>query len=140
MTRDKWPFTQSLGVALIRVAYAAIFMVHGWEKASTKVAEFVPAVAKLGFPQPLAFAWCAALAELLGGLCVGLGFYGRAGAALIAINMAVAVFMVHFSHGLTGPGGFEYPLSLLAVSLFFVLVGTGPWSLDRLWAKKGWLN
>jgi putative oxidoreductase len=140
MAKDKWPLTQSLGVALIRVVYAAIFVVHGWEKVFKGMSEFAPAVAKLGFPKPLAFAWCAALAELLGGLCVGLGLYGRAGAAFIAVNMAVAVFMVHFSHGLTGPGGFEYPLSLLAVSLFFVLVGTGPWSLDRLWAKKAWIK
>lgn len=140
MNKEKWPAAMSLGVALVRIAYAVIFVTHGWEKVSSRLAEFAPAVTKLGFPQPLFFAWCAALAELLGGLSVGLGVYGRAGAALVAVTMGVAVFMVHWPHGLTGPGGFEYPLTLLAISLFFVLAGTGPWSLDRLWVKRGWLR
>ena len=140
MARENWPLTQSVGVALLRLTYGTIFVVHGWEKVSDGVAQMTPMVAKLGFPQPHFFAWCAALAELLGGLSVGLGIFGRAGALFIALNMTVAVFMVHFSHGLTGQGGFEYPLTLLAVSLLFVLGGTGPLSLDRLWLKKGWLK
>ena len=137
MAQQKWPLTQNLGVVLVRLAYGTIFAIHGWQKVSGGAAEMTPMVAKLGFPLPHFFAWCAALAELLGGLSVALGLYGRAGAFFVAVNMTVAVFMVHFSHGLTGPGGFEYPLTLLAVSLFFLLVGTGPWSVDRLWAKRG---
>ena len=140
MPKDSWPLTQSVGVCVLRLVYGTIFVFHGWEKVSDGVAQFTPMVAKLGFPQPHVFAWCAALAELLGGLSVGLGLYGRAGALFIAVNMSVAVFMVHLSHGLSGPGGFEFPLTLLAASLLFVLAGTGPLSLDRLWGKKGWLK
>jgi putative oxidoreductase len=140
MPQPKWPLTQNLGVLLVRLAYGTIFAVHGWQKVTSGVAELAPFVEKLGFPLPHFFAWCAALAELLGGLSVGLGLYGRAGAFFVAVNMAVAVFMVHFSNGLTGQGGFEYPLTLLALSLFFILAGTGPWSVDRLWARKGWFK
>jgi hypothetical protein len=47
--------------------------------------------------------------------------------------MTVAIATVHLKHGLfAANGGFEYPLVLLASSLWFMAAGAGPWSLDGL--------
>ncbi|HEX8185096.1 MAG TPA: hypothetical protein VF747_10105, partial [Blastocatellia bacterium] len=44
--------------------------------------------------------------------------------------MAVAIFEVHWGNGLTGPGSFEFPLSLFAVSIALLILGPDPISID----------
>jgi hypothetical protein len=47
--------------------------------------------------------------------------------------MLVAIIFVHAGHGLLAMnGGWEYPLTLLAVSLFFIVHGAGPLSIDAM--------
>lgn len=71
--------------------------------------------------------------ELLGGLLVGLGLFTRFGAFLIAACMAVAVFKVHWTHGLFAQNqGFEYPMALLGVAFSLMLSGAGRVALDNV--------
>ena len=58
-------------------------------------AGIVAGVARLGFPQPLLFAWAATISELAGGLLVAVGLFARVAAVFAAITMAVAAFMRH---------------------------------------------
>jgi hypothetical protein len=44
--------------------------------------------------------------------------------------MAVAVLQVHWGSGLTGPGGFEFAVSLLASSIAILILGPDPISID----------
>ena len=88
------------------------------------------------FPLPLAF--LAIAAEFFGGLGLILGFLTRIAAFGIAVNMVVAIAMVHGAFGFfmnwtgTQKGeGFEYHLLALAVTAFLMIRGAGALSLDR---------
>jgi putative oxidoreductase len=51
----------------------------------------------------------------------------------VACVMAVAILAVHGSNGLFAQdNGFEYPLTLFATAVFFLLRGPGPLSADAL--------
>jgi putative oxidoreductase len=84
-------------------------------------------------------AFLAMAAEFLGGLGLILGFLTRIAAFGIAVNMVVAVVMVHSSNGffMNWSGaqkgeGFEYHLLALAITTFLMIRGAGAFSLDRV--------
>ena len=90
----------------------------------------------LHIPAPLAF--LAIAAEFFGGLGLILGFLTRIAAFGIAMNMVVAIAMVHSSFGFfmnwtgTQKGeGFEYHLLALAITAFLMIRGAGAFSVDR---------
>ena len=69
--------------------------------------------------------------ELLGGLGLIVGLFTRVAAFGVMCVMVVAIATVHLHKGLLAEhGGFEYPLLLLATSLYFLVAGGGPVSLD----------
>jgi putative oxidoreductase len=95
----------------------------------------------LGIPAPLAL--LAVAAEFLGGVGLILGLLGRVGALGIAINMIVAVLMVHLPNGFfmnwfgaKRGEGIEYHLLALALAGLIVVRGSGAWSLDQLLFEK----
>jgi putative oxidoreductase len=86
-----------------------------------------------GFMRP-AWVWmaAAALSELVGGILIALGFLTRVGAFLIACVMVTAIAGVHWPGGFFAANrGYEYPLSLLAMSLALLIAGGGQASVDR---------
>ena len=92
-----------------------------------------------GLTIPEFFAVLAIAAEFLGGIGLLFGLLSRVAAFGIAVNMIVAVALVHGRNGLfmnwTGkqPGeGFEFHLLVLAMSLFVMVRGAGAWSVDRV--------
>jgi putative oxidoreductase len=87
---------------------------------------------------PLVFAWLAIAAEFLGSLGLIAGLLTRVAAFGIAVNMAVAVLMVHLKVGffMNWMGnqkgeGFEYHLLAIAAALVLMIDGAGVASLDR---------
>jgi putative oxidoreductase len=98
-----------------------------------------PGLAKFtSFPAPFPFmrpAWlwmgAAAFAELIGGGLLLLGLLTRVGAFLIFCVMLTAIIGVHWRIGFFAPNGFEYPLTLLAMSLALLISGGGMASMDR---------
>jgi putative oxidoreductase len=123
----------------LRIVIGIILIPHGYQKLFGGIEKFVPNVVKLGFPftlAPTAFAYAAALAEFLGGILLVIGLLTRWAALFAAVNMAVAIFKVHLHHGLTGSGGFEFPLALLAGCVALMLLGGGRASMDR--APRKW--
>src|ERR1700693_3280554 len=88
---------------------------------------------------PAPFAFLAIAAEFFGGLGLILGFLTRIASVGIAVNMVVAVAMVHSKFGFfmnwsgTQKGeGFEYHLLALAVTAFLMIRGAGAFSLARV--------
>src|SRR5260370_12940875 len=76
--------------------------------------------------------------EFFGGLGLILGCITRIAAFGIAMNMVVAIAMVHSSFGFfmnwtgTQKGeGFEYHLLALAITAFLMIRGAGAFSVDR---------
>lgn len=120
-----------IGLTALRFGVGAILAVHGWLKA-TDFASWVGMVDQLGIPAPELFAALGMAAELGGGIALMLGLLTPIATAMILTNMLVAIFVVHWENGLlTENGGYEFPLALGLVSLFFLLRGPGPISVDH---------
>jgi putative oxidoreductase len=115
------------GWTLVRVVFGlTLALGHGLSKVTGDMSRFAEGVANLGFPFPLFFAWCASLAEFLGGLLVAVGLFTRPAAAFAGFTMLVALFR----HRADPFGRMELALLYLTVMVAVALVGAGPWSLD----------
>jgi putative oxidoreductase len=113
-----------LSALVARLVLGIIMAVHGSQKIFPRGAlyQFAQFVAHLGLPYWLGYV--AAFTELFGGAFLILGLLVHLAALGVAIDMAVAIIKVHLHHGLTGPGGYEFPLACFALAV--VLMGTGP--------------
>jgi putative oxidoreductase len=113
-----------LAALIARLVLGIIMVVHGFQKIFHRGAlyQFTQLVAHLGLPAWLGYV--AAFTEFFGGALLILGLLVHVAALGIAIDMAVAIIKVNLHHGLTGQGGYEFPLACFALAV--VLIGTGP--------------
>jgi putative oxidoreductase len=124
-------------LTVLRLVLGLIMTVHGWMKL-TGVSEWKSNVAAMGLPAPEVMAPLAVAGELLGGLGLMVGLLTPIAALGTAATMVTAILAVHLPHGLLAKNnGFEYPLTLLAASLFFVVRGAGPISVDAWLVRLG---
>lgn len=122
----------------IRLGLAAVMIAHGSQKVlgsfnGPGFKTYVAGTTPFGFMRP-AWLWLAAAAfsEFVGGILVGLGFLTRVSAFLIACVMVTAIVGVHWTGGFFAANrGYEYPLTLLAMSLALLISGGGQASVDR---------
>ncbi|HEY0764439.1 MAG TPA: DoxX family protein [Pyrinomonadaceae bacterium] len=122
----------------IRLGLAAVMIAHGAQKVlgsfnGPGFKTFIGGTTPFGFMRP-AWLWlaAAALSELLGGVLIGLGFLTRVGAFFFACTMLTAVVGVHLPGGFFAANrGYEYPMTLLAMSLSLLISGGGQASVDR---------
>ncbi|HZQ17687.1 MAG TPA: DoxX family protein [Terriglobales bacterium] len=125
--------SQSIGLAVLRIVVGIVFLMHGYQKLFKFGFHGVGAMfGHLGLPLPMVFAVIVTLVEFVGGILLITGLATRIPAALNAIDMIVAILLVHGRHGFFNPGGFEYPLTLLAATICLVLAGGGAASLEKL--------
>ncbi|MDI3282505.1 DoxX family protein [Polyangium sp. 15x6] len=128
--------TGSLGLLLIRLATGLLLAAHGLSKLTAGPAGLAGGLAAMGFPAPTLLAWCATLAEFLGGICVMLGLLTRPAAAVVAFNMVVAWASMHMADaahfGSAKGGAFEYPFLLSILGLALAITGGGRYSLDAV--------
>jgi putative oxidoreductase len=124
--------TQAWGLTILRVTVGILFLVHGYQKLFHMgfhgVAGFF---GHAGIPLPLVSAVVVTLVEFVGGIFLIAGIWTRIAAALLAVDMAVAILVVHLKHGFFNPMGFEFPLTLLAATLCLALSGGGMFSLKK---------
>ncbi len=124
--------SSTLAPLVLRSALGAMWISH----ALLKVFVFtLPGAAKffdsVGLPGVLVYPVVAA--ELLGGIAILAGFYGRQVSLLLLPILAVAAW-VHWPNGwvFTAPnGGWEYPVFLLVASLAHWLAGDGAYAARR---------
>jgi uncharacterized membrane protein YphA (DoxX/SURF4 family) len=67
--------------------------------------------------------------EFFGGIAIVLGLFTRFFSLAFVIEMAVAIWKVHFKNGLTGQGGYEFPLALATIAFALAGFSGGPWGL-----------
>jgi putative oxidoreductase len=121
---------QSCGLTVLRVVVGIVFLMHGYQKLFHMhihgVAGFF---GHLGIPLPLVAAVVVTSLEFGGGILLIAGVGVRVLAPLFAIDMLVAILTVHLRNGFFGPGGIEFPLTLLASAVCLMLSGGGALSL-----------
>jgi putative oxidoreductase len=123
-------------VTALRVATGLILAVHGAMKV-LDIPGTAQSFADLGIPYPHYAVYLAIAGELLGGMGLLVGLATRVAALGTLSSMAVAIGYAHLGHGLLAKnGGWEYPLMLALVSLFFVTHGAGPASLDAFFTRR----
>lgn len=124
---------QPLGLLVLRLVLGTIMIAHGWQKIAGHLHGFEGALSHMGIPPWMAYLVVAA--EFGGGILVVVGFLTRFAAFAILIDMLVAILKVHLHNGLTGQGGFEFPLALAAIAFSLIFSGAGAISLD--WMRGG---
>jgi len=126
----------SWGIALLRLVVGVIFVMHGWQKLSMGFQYVAGFLGSLHVPQPTLAAVLLTIVELLGGIGLILGVLTRYVAALLAIDMLVAIILVHLKNGFFSPKGVEFPLLLLAANLNVLLAGAGALSVSAFRKRK----
>jgi putative oxidoreductase len=121
-----------LAFTVLRVVVGGTLAIHGFQKAADPAA-FTQRLQQMGFPLPEVSTYLAIAGELLGGLGLLVGFLTPVAALGIAATMFVAAMVVNLKNGFfVFDGGFEYPLVLFFVALYYMAVGPGPYSLDAM--------
>lgn len=136
--RDAPSASVALGLLLLRLVLAAVFIAHGVQKLWIND---MPATQEgfigMGVPFPEVAAIVVAVVELGGGVLLGLGLGTRIVAALLAIDMIVALALVHLAAGFfAADGGYEFVLTLAVASIALVFTGPGRFALDALFRRR----
>jgi len=115
---------------LLRVSLGALLLFHGISKVIGGPAGILGLVEKAGLPAP--FGYLVYVGEVLAPLLLIAGLWTRAAAAVIAINMVVAVYLVHMHELLTlsKTGGWALELQgfYFFTALAVMLLGGGRFS------------
>ena len=119
---------------ILRVVAGFLFAAHGWQKFSEfTIPGTQAAFTQMGVPAAQVAAPVVATLELVGGIALILGVLTRVFAALLAVDMLGALFLVHASAGVfAATGGYELVLILAAAALAVALVGAGKVSVDKV--------
>ncbi|GAC1668605.1 MAG: DoxX family protein [Candidatus Acidiferrum sp.] len=118
-----------LGLLLLRLALAAIFITHGYPKLAHAGSALRGAFVQHGLPGY--FLYVAGVIEVFGGVLLAIGLFTRVAALLLAIEMAVAIWKVHSGGGYLALHNYEFPLALGTACFALATVGAGLISLDH---------
>ena len=127
-----------IAATLVRIVVGIMFLMH----VSTKFKLGADAVAanvfaKNGLEPAMIWAYVVMFIELVGGVCLIIGLFTRFVAAVLAIEMLIALVFVHLPKGYAaGGGGYEYVLLIGAVCFAIAIRGGGPYSIDRFLGKE----
>jgi putative oxidoreductase len=124
---------QPLALVVLRLVLGIIMVAAGSHKVFGGLSHHAQFVASLGLPGWLGYV--SAFAEFFGGLLVLAGFFTRAAALAICIDLGVAIWKVHLHNGLAGAPdrpGYNFPLSAAAIAFALIFFGAGPIALDHV--------
>ncbi|RMW39929.1 MAG: DoxX family protein [Nitrosopumilus sp.] len=110
----------------LRSAVGVIFILHGMMKFNPGFANALP---NMGLPPEMQIP--IALAEVVPGILLIIGVLSRFSGALLSIVMIGAIFHVKGAQSMTGDGGVEIDVILLAASLVIMIAGPGRISLSQ---------
>jgi len=115
-------------LSVLRIVVALLFLEHGLQK-------------YFGFPSagppmtPLLYVQGAI--EIVGGILILIGAYTRPVAFILAGDMAVAYFMVHFPRSFfPATNGGDAAVLYCFVFFYIMFAGGGAWSVDRVALKQ----
>jgi putative oxidoreductase len=112
---------------ILRLTLGILILLHGIAKLMHGIGPIEGMVTGMGLPA--FFAYGVYVGEVLAPLLLIVGFHARSGAALIAINMVVAILLVHTGEltALTQTGGWALELQgmFLFTAVALALLGPG---------------
>ncbi|WP_332401452.1 DoxX family protein [Vibrio metschnikovii] len=126
----------------LRIPIGVVFMAHGAQKLFGWFGGYGLEgtgqwMASIGLGPGMLMAFLAGSGEFFGGLAILLGILTRPAAAVLSVTMLVAIFAVHFEHGLfMSNGGYEFALALLAASVSLMMSGSGKLSIDQIISQR----
>ena len=109
----------------MRLAVGGVFLLHGIAKFEHGIGATSQMLSGIGVPFASIFAIILITIETVGAVCVLLGILTRAWAAVMAVEMVVAILAVKLPHR----GNFELEALLLAGAVTLVALGDGPLSV-----------
>jgi putative oxidoreductase len=115
----------------LRTSVGIIFILHGFGKFTNP--GFGGWIASMGIPAEMQIP--IALAEFVPGILLLIGILTRISGTILSIVMLGAIFLVKGASNLTGDGGYEFDLILLAASLLIIVSGPGKVSISHLIKK-----
>lgn len=127
-------------LTVLRVIAGFLFAAHGWQKFNEfTIAGTQVAFTQMGVPGASAVAPVIATLELVGGIALIIGLLTRVFAALLAVDMLGALFLVHAPAGVfVANGGYELVLLFAGAALALALAGAGKISADSaLFGRSG---
>ena len=126
---------------VLRIMLGVVFIPHGIQKILGFSGTMQMFTANLHIP--LVFAFLAIMAEFLGSWGLITGLLTRVAAFGIAVDMMVAVYMLHWQNGFfmnwfgnQKGEGFEFHILVIAIAIALMIRGGGLWSVDRALARK----
>jgi len=127
----------------LRLAIGVVFIAHGSQKvfgtfSGPGLSRWMTLTRLAPFPLRPAWLWLAAdaLGELIGGLLIFLGLFTRLGAFIICCAMLTATIGIHWPHFFITNNGFEYPLTLIAITVSLLITGGGNASIDLYLSRR----
>jgi len=128
------PRQLSIGLAVLRVAVATIFIRHGAQKLFVfGFAGVTGAFAHMGVPLPGLMGPFIGLLEFFGGIALVIGLLTRLVALGLVFDMLGAIVLVRLKGGFSS---YELEFLLLGSSLALALTGAGRFSVDALLADR----
>lgn len=124
-------FSEDLGKLVLRLALALLILFHGVAKVIGGVEPIAGMLTKVGMPP--AFAYLVYIGEVVAPLMILAGVWTRVAALVVAINMIVAVALVHagelFLLSKTGGWALELQAMFFISAIAIALLGAGRYSL-----------
>ena len=132
--RSPSPRSLNLGLAVLRVAVATIFIRHGYQKLFVfGFAGVTGAFTQMGVPLPGVMGPLIALLEFFGGIALLLGLLTRLITIGFVFDMLGAILLVQMKRGFSA---YELEFLLLLSSAALFLTGAGVFSVDAVLAGR----
>jgi putative oxidoreductase len=123
--------TDDAGKLVLRAALAIALLFHGFAKLTGGIGFIGGMLAKVGAPE--AMGYLVYVGEVIAPLMILAGIFTRPAALVVAINMIVAVLLVHtgefFTIGKTGGWALELQGMFFFAAVAVALLGAGRYSL-----------
>jgi putative oxidoreductase len=120
-------------LSILRIVAGSLFFTHGTQK----LFGVPPLPAGMPPIEWMSQIGAAGILEVFGGLLIILGLFTRPVSFVLAGEMAVAYFQIHFPQSFwpTVNGG-ENAVLFCFIFLYFIFAGAGPWSVDAMIARS----
>jgi putative oxidoreductase len=120
-------------LSVLRIVAGLLFLQHGTAKLF-----HAPHQAMFDHLQLMSLLGVQGIIEVVGGILLAIGLFSRPVAFILAGDMAVAFFMMHFPHGwLPILNGGDLAVLFCFTFLYLWTAGPGPWSLDATLFGRG---